>query len=110
MWLSATVPYPSFSRDEKDRGDRADILAPRRWRSHDTAAPDVDDAPDVADGVRLDLGTAKRRRSPLAPERVGAPAGRSPCTLDEEEWEERCNSENYGDEKICPKGCPPYIP
>jgi hypothetical protein len=33
-----------------------------------------------------------------------------PCTLDEEEWEERCNSKNYGDEKICPKGCPPSEP
>lgn len=33
-----------------------------------------------------------------------------PCTLDEEEWEERCNSENYGDETTCPKGCPPSEP
>ncbi len=29
-----------------------------------------------------------------------------PCTLDEEEWEERCTQENFGRYDICPPGCP----
>lgn len=33
-----------------------------------------------------------------------------PCMLDEEEWEERCNSENYANKKICLPGCPPSEP
>lgn len=27
-----------------------------------------------------------------------------PCTLEKEEWEEKCNSANYN--KMCPPGCP----
>lgn len=33
-----------------------------------------------------------------------------PCTLDEEEWAERCTPENYGNKKICPEGCPLVTP
>lgn len=28
------------------------------------------------------------------------------CTLDEEEWAERCTREHFGKFDICPQGCP----
>jgi hypothetical protein len=64
--------------------------------------------------VQLGCGSTWARPSagelPLHRSLWGLHPEEPPCTLDEEEWEERCTPENYGNVEVCPKGCPPTEP
>jgi hypothetical protein len=64
--------------------------------------------------VQLGCGSTWARPSagemPLHRSLWGLEPDEPPCTLPKSEWMKRCGPENYGNEKICPEGCPIAMP